>query len=270
MQVYRGMDIGTAKPTPAERADVTYHLIDVIDPADVYTVGSYQRTATAALAEIEARGHRALLVGGTGLYLQALIDGFQLPGRYPQVRAALEAQVGESGTAALYRELEELDPLAAGRIEPANARRIVRALEVCRGTGRPFSSFGPGLDAYPVVDVDLVALSWPRPELDRRIVARYGAQFEAGFVAEVEGLAARPGGLGPTARQALGYREILAHLDGALSLDEAVDLAIRRTRRFARRQERWFRRDPRLRWQPVQDNAMVLLPSLLEDWAPCT
>jgi tRNA dimethylallyltransferase len=145
----------------------------------------------------------------------------------------------------------------------------VRALEVCRGSGRAFSSYGPGIDAYPEVDVELVGLAWPRPELDRRIAARYAAQLEAGFLQEVEALAARPGGLGLTARQALGYRELLAHLVGSMSLDEAVDTAARRTRRFARRQERWFRRDPRVRWQPIHHDVMALRVRLLEDWSSC-
>ena len=205
-----------------------------------------------ALGEIEARGHRALLVGGTGLYLKAVVDRLRLPGRFPAVRRQLEAELLSAGAPALHRRLAQVDPVAAARIEPSNGRRVVRALEVCRGSGRPFSSYGPGIDTYPDVDIDLVGLAWPRPELDRRIAARYVAQLDAGFLHEVEVLAARPGGLGVTARQALGYRELLAHLDGRMSLDEAVDTAVRRTRRFARRQERWFRRDPRVRWQPVE------------------
>ena len=273
MQVYRGMDIGTAKPTPAQQGEIAYHLLDLVDPAESFTVGAFQRAARVALGEIEARGHRALLVGGTGLYLKAVVDRLRLPGRFPAVRRQLEAELLSAGAPALHRRLAQVDPVAAARIEPSNGRRVVRALEVCRGSGRPFSSYGPGIDTYPDVDIDLVGLAWPRPELDRRIAARYVAQLDAGFLHEVEVLAARPGGLGLTARQALGYRELLAHLDGTISLDEAVDTAVRRTRRFARRQERWFRRDPRVRWQPVnevnvvEDNAMAVRSRLLEDWS---
>jgi tRNA dimethylallyltransferase len=269
MQVYRGMDIGTAKPTAAERGEVVYHLLDLVEPAETFTVGGFQRAARAALEGIEARGRRALLVGGTGLYLKAVVDDLELPGRFPAVRLELEAELAQLGAPALHRCLGQLDPLAAARIEPSNGRRVVRALEVCRGSGRPFSSYGPGIDAYPEVDVELVGLAWSRPELDRRIAARYAAQIEAGFLPEVEALAAGPGGLGLTARQALGYRELLAHLDGSMSLDEAIDTAVRRTRRFARRQERWFRRDPRVRWQPIHDDVMALGARLLEDWSSC-
>jgi tRNA dimethylallyltransferase len=269
MQVYEGMDVGTAKATPAERSEVRYHLLDVASPAESYTVGAYQRAAEAVFADIERRGHRALLVGGTGLYLQALVDELQLPGCYPAIRQALEAELADRGPDALHEELKRVDPAAAGRIEPSNGRRTVRALEVWRGSGRPFSSFGPGLGAYPPTGIDVVALAWPRPQLDRRIAARYERQLAAGFLDEVRRIAARPGGFGPTARQALGYRELLAHLDGCLSLRDAVEQATRRTRRLARRQERWFRRDPRIRWLAVQGNPMAFLSGLLESWAPC-
>ena len=245
MQVYRGMDIGTAKPTPAEQAEVPHHLLDLVDPDEEYTVARYQRDVRAVLADLEARGRRGLLVGGTALYLRAAVDDLEIPGRFPEARAELEA---EPDTAALHARLAELDPVAAGRMEPSNRRRIVRALEVTVGSGRPFSSYGPGLDEHPPTDVALVGLRLPRPVLDERIAERYRAQLAAGFVDEVRTLAARPAGLGRTARQALGYRELLAHLEDGVPLDEAVDEAVTRTRRFARRQERWFRRDPRIRW----------------------
>jgi tRNA dimethylallyltransferase len=274
MQVYRGMDIGTAKPTAAERAEITYHLLDVVDPAETFTVGDFQQAARAVLGEIAARGHRVLLVGGTGLYLKAVVDGLELPGRFPVVREQLDAELATVGAPVLHRRLEQLDPVAAARIEPSNGRRVVRALEVCCGSGRPFSSYGPGIDTYPDVDVDLVGLCRPRPELDRRITERYVGQLGAGFLGEVDALAARPGGLGATARQALGYRELLAHLDGQLSLEEAVEVAGRRTRRFARRQERWFRRDPRIRWQAVDGQAtggglVAVRARLSKDWSAC-
>jgi tRNA dimethylallyltransferase len=267
MQVYRGMDIGTAKPSRAEQQQVPYHLLDVVDPYEEFSVGRYQREVSAALADITCRGRRALLVGGTGLYLQAIIDRLRLPGRYPDVRAVLEA---EPDTSALFVRLVLADPLAASRMEPSNRRRIIRALEVCVGSGKPFSSCGPGLSSYSPVDFDLVALAWPRPALDDRVTQRYTSQLADGFLDEVRALAARPRGLGRTASQALGYRELLGHLAGLSTLDAAVDDAVRRTRRFARRQERWFRRDPRIRWIEVRNNPMVVFPCLLRDWSSCT
>lgn len=244
MQVYREMDIGTAKPTLAERAAVPHHLLDVADPGDEYTVAEFKIAARQALAEIEARGHRAVLVGGTGLYLRAVVDDLDFPGQFPEVRVELEAEP----TDLLYAQLTTLDPVAAGRMEPTNRRRVLRALEVTLGSGSPFSSFGPGLAAYPETPFRMVGLRVDRDELDRRVELRYAAQLDAGFLDEVAGLRERPGGLSRTARQALGYRELLAHLDGECSLDEALEQAITRTRRFARRQERWFRRDPRIEW----------------------
>jgi tRNA dimethylallyltransferase len=245
MQVYRGMDIGTAKPAPALRAEVPHHLLDVVDPWDEYDVTRFGADVAAALADIAARGATALLVGGTGLYLRAALGEVAAPGQYPDVRAELDA---EPDTAALHRRLAQLDPVAAGRMEPSNRRRVVRALEVCVGSGHPFSSYGPGLAVYPPTRVRLFGLRPSRAALDRRIVARYREQLAAGFLDEVRALAAAPRPLSRTAAQALGYRELLDHLAGAGPLDEAVDRAVVRTRQFARRQERWFRRDPRIRW----------------------
>lgn len=264
MQVYRGMDIGTAKPTRAERAEVPHHLIDLVDPWEEFTVAEFQRAFRAALAAIEARGHRALLVGGTGLYLRAVIDGLEIPGRFPAVRAALEA---EPDTGLLHRRLAELDPVAAGRMERSNRRRVLRALEVTLGSGRPFSSYGPGLDTYPPSPYLLVGLRVPREELDERIAARYQHQLEAGLLEEVCRLAADPRGLSRTARQALGYKELLDHLEGRCTLEEALDAAVTRTRRFARRQERWFRRDPRVVWIDASSghNPVGELATLLGD-----
>jgi tRNA dimethylallyltransferase len=248
MQVYRGMDIGTAKPTSADRAAVAHHLLDVVDPDEEYTVARWQRDARAVLDDLEARGGRALLVGGTGLYLRALVDDLEIPGRWPEIRAALEAEVATVGAAALHDRLADLDPLAAGRMQPGNTRRVVRALEVTMGSGRPFSSFGPGLEAHGETSVDQIALDVEPAELAERIEARYVAQLEAGFLDEVAALAARPAGLSRTAAQALGYKELLAHLRGEAGLEESLDLAVRRTRQFARKQRAWFRRDPRITW----------------------
>ncbi len=258
MQVYRGMDIGTAKPTAADQAEVRHHLIDLVEPSEPYDVARYGDDLAVALADIADRGHRAVLVGGTGLYLRAALGDLDLPGRYPEVRARLEAElVAEPDVARLHRRLAELDPVAAGRMEPTNRRRVVRALEVTLGSGRPFSAQGPGLETYPAVAHPLVGLRLDRPEIDRRIAERYDQQLADGFLDEVRALAARPEPLSATAGQALGYRELLAHLGGELSQDQAVELAIARTRRFERRQERWFRRDPRIDWVESGHNALA-------------
>jgi tRNA dimethylallyltransferase len=260
MQVYRGMDIGTAKPTAAEQALVRHHGIDVADPSEDYAVARFQRDVRAAVADITARGSTAVLVGGTGLYVRAIVDDLDIPPQFADVRAALE---DEPDTAALFARLNELDPLAASRMEPMNRRRVVRALEVCLGSGRPFSAFGPGLATYDRQPFVQVGVSLPRPVIDDRIAARYAAQMEAGFLNEVRALLARPDALSRTAGQALGYRELIDHLEGRLSMAEAVEIATSRTRRFARRQERWFRRDPRLLWLEATGNPMDLLPELL-------
>lgn len=260
MQVYRGMDIGTAKPTHAERAEVPHHLIDIAEPADEFTVARFQRAFDATMADIAARGARPVLVGGTGLYLRAAIDGFTIPGRFPELLAEIDA---EPDTVALHRRLAELDPVAAARMEPTNRRRIVRALEVTLGSGRPFSSYGPGLDAHPQSAVAQVGVWLPRATVAARIAARYRQQLDAGFLDEVRTLRAADPSIGRTAAQALGYRELLAHLDGRLTLDQAVDLATRRTRRFARRQRVWFRRDPRITWIGASDDPLVALPLLV-------
>jgi tRNA dimethylallyltransferase len=256
MQVYRGMDIGTAKPTAAEQAEVPHHLIDIADPSEDFTVARFQLACRDALADIEGRGHRAVLVGGTGLYVRAVVDDLTIPPQFPEVVGDLE----QHSTEALRARLETADPLAATRMEPTNRRRIVRALEVTIGSGRPFSSFGPGLGAYRPTRFTLVGVSLPAPVIAARIEARYREQVEAGFVDEVRGLAAQP--LSRTAAQALGYRELLAHVAGAGTLDEAIDAAVARTRRFARRQRAWFRRDPRIEWLAGDDPA-ALLPSLI-------
>jgi tRNA dimethylallyltransferase len=243
MQVYRGMDIGTAKPTPAELAAVPHHLVDVADPTDDFSLARVVDEGRAAIADIEARGRRALVVGGTGLYVRGLVDELEVPGRFPEVRAELDA---DPDTAALHHRLAGLDPRAASRMEPTNRRRVVRALEVTLGAGRPFSSFGPGLDAYPPIPTRLVGLRVPFDVLDARIAARVDAMVEAGLVEEVRALAER--GLSRTARQALGYKEVLEHLEDGVPLEAAVEAVVARTKRFARRQVRWFRRDPRVRW----------------------
>ena len=255
MQVYRGMDIGTAKPTPAEQAEVRHHLIDLADPDERYTVSRFATAATAVLADIEARGLTAVLVGGTGLHLQAVLGDVVPPGEWPEVRAALE---GESPRA-LHARLVAVDPVAAARIEPDNGRRSLRALEVTIGSGRPFSSFGPGLGAYTDRPrFALVGVWLPREVLAARIGMRVDAMLDAGLVDEVRRL--EPA-MGPYARQALGYREIIAGL-GATEI-------VARTRQFARRQRSWFRRDPRIRWHGTGHDPDRLLPGLVAELDRC-
>ena len=261
MSVYREMDIGTAKPPLSHRQKVPHHLLDVADPSEEYSVARYQADALAALDQIEARGHVALLVGGTGLHLRAVVDQLTLPGRWPDVAAELERRADvPGGTESLHEQLGRLDPLAAERILPGNRRRVVRALEVTLGSGRPFSSFGPGLTSYAPVPISQVGIAIDSEELDRRIEFRIDRQIEQGWLGEVCRLAARPAGLSRTARQALGYRELLAHVAGSTGFDEAVAETKRRTRAYARRQRSWFRRDPRIVWcGPDQ-----IVPTLLE------
>lgn len=269
MQVYRRMDIGTAKPTLAEQAEVPHHLLDLVEPWEAFSVARFQAAAREAIAGIERRGHRALLVGGTGLYLQAVVDGLAVPGEWPAVRAELEAvATTPAGAAGLHRRLVELDPAAAARMEPTNHRRIVRALEVTVGSGRAFSSYGPGLDAYPPTSFRMAGLALPREVLEARIADRLDSQMAAGFVDEVRALASAGEPLSRTARQALGYRELLSHLEGRCVLDDAVAETTRRTRAFARRQRAWFRRDPRITWMGADDaNPLAVLPVLLGSWS---
>ena len=252
MQVYRGMDIGTAKPTRAERDEVPHHLLDLVDPTDEFTVAEFRTAYAEALNEIAGREHRALLVGGTGLYHRVVIDDFDLPGRWPDIRAGLEA---DPNTEALFERLRSLDPTATLKMEPTNRRRVIRALEVTLGSGRPFSSFGPGVDDYPPSDVAQIGLRWPRDVITARLADRVRQMVAGGLIEEVRGLAAA--GFSRTAGQALGYKEILELIDGRIGEDEAVAMIITRTRAFAIRQERWFRRDPRVRWIDVEHDAVA-------------
>jgi tRNA dimethylallyltransferase len=247
MMVYRGMDIGTGKPTTADQNQVPHHCLDLQDASERFTVADFQQHANEALTSIASRDGHALLVAGTGMYLQAVIDGFTLPGEFPEIRAELESLPVEE----LFGRLSAVDPEAAAKIEPTNSRRLVRALEVCLGSGRRFSSFGPGANVYPPTEFRQVGILWPRPELAQRIEIRVHSMIEAGWVEEVRKLLAMPAPLSLTARQALGYKELISHLEGHMSLDHAVAETILRTRQFAVRQERWFRRDPRIDWVNV-------------------
>lgn len=267
MAVYRGMDVGTATPTPGELAGLACGGIDLVAPGEDFSVGAYQAAVRAMLAGADRRGVAIVAVGGTGLYVRAVVDDLTIPGRYPGVRSELEA---EPDTAALYDRLRDRDPAAAERTGPQNRRRIVRALEVTLGSGRPFSSYGPGLENYGTSRFRQVGLRLPRPLLDARIADRYRDQLAGGFLEEVRRLRESTAPLSRTARHALGYRELLEHLEGRCSLSDALEGAIRRTRRFARRQERWFRRDPRIRWLDVREDPMEVLPALLETFDRCT
>jgi tRNA dimethylallyltransferase len=278
MAVYRGMDIGTAKASREERARVPYHLVDLVDPSEEFAVQQFQAEARRALAGIAARNHGALLVGGTGLYLRAVTDDLSFPGRYPDIADSLAGGLDASGPEgsderrrareALHRQLALLDPVAAGKLEPSNQRRLLRAMEVTLGSGRPFSSFGPGLDRFPPSAVTTVGICHEPTVLDERIAARFDQLMGLGLLEEVRSLAARPGGLSRTARQALGYRELLAHLEEGLPLERAVEGAVRRTRALARRQMAWFRRDPRIVWLDPEDDPVGSISALLRSAPP--
>ncbi len=260
MQVYRGMDIGTAKPTAAEQVEVRHHCIDLVAPTAEFTVGDFQPAYRLAVASIGDRGRRALLVGGTGLYHRVVIDDFELPGEFPDVRASLE---GDDDTWGLHARLAELDPAAAAKMERGNRRRVVRALEVTLGSGRPFSSFGPGVDSYPPTPVVQVGLRRPRGLLAQRIERRVHSMIAAGLIEEVERLMVA--GFSRSAGQALGYKEIVEHLEGRIGKDEAIEMIITRTRQFAVRQERWFRRDPRVQWIDVEhDPVTEVTPTVID------
>jgi tRNA dimethylallyltransferase len=250
MLVYRGMDIGTAKPTPQERAWVPHHLVDLVDPGEEFSVARFQPLARAAIADVLERGRLPLLVGGSGLYFHAVVDEFVFPPTDPAVRARLEAEAAGAGLPELYRRLAAADPAAAARIQPGNLRRTVRALEVIELTGRSFSSFRAAMDD-PVSRYRLTVLGVdPGAELLRaRVAERVAAMAAAGLVEEVRRLAERP--LSRTARQALGYKELLDAMEQGTAVAEALEAVVRRTRSYARRQLAWFRRDPRVRWSTL-------------------
>lgn len=248
MTIYSGMDIGTAKPSSSELQGVCYHLLDVTEPWCEYSVSQFQSDVSETLKDIQVRSGVPMLVGGTGLYYQAVVDGLTIPGRWPEIRARLELDAAEEGVSTLYRRLQRLDPLAASRMEAGNIRRIVRALEVTLGSGKPFSQHGPGLfngNGRPLV---AIGIEIERPELYSRIEERLDQQLAAGWLDEVRRLMEDPLGLSRTARQALGYKELIAVVNGELSLSDARDQILARTKRFAKRQNAWFKRDKRITW----------------------
>jgi tRNA dimethylallyltransferase len=246
MQLYAGMDIGTAKLSVAERRGVPHHLLDVWDIGYPASVAEYQRLARAAIAGVSGRGRVPILVGGSGLYLRAALDELNFPGTDPAVRDRLEQELARTGPGPLHARLAGLDPAAARGILPSNGRRIVRALEVIEVSGRPFSATLPRYESvYPVLQLGLRV---PRAELDERIAARVDRMWQAGFVAEVRRLDQAGLRAGRTASRALGYQQVLRFLAGEWTEQQAREGTIKATRRFARRQEAWFRRDPRVNW----------------------
>lgn len=266
MQVYRGMDIGTATPTLAERGGVTHRMIDVWDPSHAVTVAEFQAEARAAIEAISSRGGIPIVVGGSGLYVSAVLDDLRFPGTDPEVRARWEAELDEVGPERLHARLAEVDPAAAEAILPTNGRRIVRALEVIEITGEPFVARLP--EPTEVLPAVRVGLDIPRDELDARIEQRVDLMWEQGFVDEVRVLAAEGLADTPTASRALGYQQVLALLAGEISEAQARQETVDATRRFARRQQRWFRRDTRIAW--IRYDSATLVDESLAAWAAGT
>ncbi|WP_324785101.1 tRNA (adenosine(37)-N6)-dimethylallyltransferase MiaA [Streptomyces sp. H51] len=260
MQLYRGMDIGTAKLTPDERGGVPHHLLDVWAVTVTASVAEYQRLARARIDGLLAEGRWPILVGGSGLYVRGAVDNLEFPGTDPEVRARLEEELTLRGSGALHARLAAADPEAAQAILPSNGRRIVRALEVIEITGRPFTANLPGHDS--VYDTVQIGVDVTRPELDERIASRVDRMWEAGLVDEVRALEAQGLREGRTASRALGYQQVLAALAGECTLEEARAETVRATKRFARRQDSWFRRDPRVHWLSGAAADLKELPDL--------
>ncbi|OMI40704.1 tRNA (adenosine(37)-N6)-dimethylallyltransferase MiaA [Streptomyces sparsogenes] len=262
MQLYRGMDIGTAKLTEEERQGVPHRLLDIWDVTETASVAEYQRLARAEIDRLLAEGRIPVLVGGSGLYIRGAIDALEFPGTDPAVRARLEAELAELGPGALHTRLAAADPEAARAILPSNGRRVVRALEVIEITGRPFTANLPGHEA--VYDTLQIGVDVERPELDERIARRVDRMWEAGLVDEVRRLEGAGLRAGRTASRALGYQQVLAALAGEYGEDQARAETVRATKRFARRQDSWFRRDPRVHWlSGAADRRERLLPDAL-------
>ena len=248
MQLYRGMDIGTAKLTVEERKGIPHHLLDVLDVSEDSTVAWYQEQARAAITEIHGRGKDAVIVGGTGLYIKAILDDLNFPDTDPEVRAKLEAELAEFGAAALFTRLEELDPAAALAIDRANTRRVIRALEVIEITGLPFTANLPREDSSRYPNALQFGLVMDREHLRERIDQRVDRMWDAGFVDEVDRLISQGIGNGSTAQRALGYAQIIAMRSGSMTEEEAKEDTKRASRQYARRQETWFSRDARIQW----------------------
>jgi len=248
MQLYRGMDIGTAKLGLGERGGIAHHLLDVLDVNQDSTVAWYQEQARALISEIHGRGKDVVIVGGTGLYIKAILDDLNFPDTNPEIRASLELEAQEFGAASLFARLQKLDPAAALAIDQANTRRIIRALEVIEITGQPFTANLPREDSSRYPDALQFGLVMDRDHLRERIDLRVDRMWERGFVAEVDQLISVGIKTGTTAQRALGYAQIIAMLDGLMSEDEAKEDTKRASRQYARRQETWFSRDARIQW----------------------
>ena len=265
MQLYRGMDIGTAKLPLSERAGITHHLIDTLDVTEISNVSMYQQQAREIAGELRAQNKAPLVVGGSGLYVTALLDDLNFPETDFQLRAQLEEELINLGPGVLHQRLQNLDPVSADRIDPANGRRIVRALEVIELTGEPFASSLP--KSNPALEPDLrIALIRDRVELDARIEHRVHLMWESGFVAEVEQLLENGLADGVTARKALGYAQIIEALDGDISMATAKTETIRLTKRYARKQESWFRRDHKMQWlQASRSDLLAVVLQLISE-----
>jgi tRNA dimethylallyltransferase len=259
MLVYRGMDVGTAKPAPEELVRIPHHLVDVADPSEPFSVARYQALAREAIAGIRARGRPILLAGGTVLYERAVVDDLVFPATDPEVRSDLEAEAEREGAIAMYERLASSDPVAAAKIEPGNVRRTIRALEVARITGRPVSSFAEAWERYDADRVRAAGIEMPRSVLAECIEARVDEMLERGFLDEVRSLVDRGFGGWLTSSQAIGYAEFARHLAGAWTFEEAVAGTVRRTKALARRQMSFLRRDPRIRWFPAGPAGAVAL-----------
>ena len=256
MQVYRGMDIGTAKLPADERRGIRHHLLDLLDVTEPLSVADFQLRARATIEQLRGAGTTPVLVGGSALYTRAILDRFEFPGTEEAVRDRWEAELAAVGPGELHRRLAELDPTAAARILPDNGRRIVRALEVIEITGEPFSAALPQMEYADPATVQ-VGLAIDRAALDHRIEQRVEQMFAAGLVGEVERLLGQGLADGRTASRAIGYREVAAYLAGELSLDAARERTVIATRQFARRQDAWWRKDPRIRWVPFDADDRV-------------
>jgi tRNA dimethylallyltransferase len=253
MLVYRGMDVGTAKPTREQQRALPHHLLDLAEPSERFTVARYQQAARDVLTRVPD----PLLVGGSGLYFRAVVDRLRFPPEDPAVRASLEAEADALGADELYARLSAADPVAAARIDPANVRRTIRALEVSTITGAPFSDFAAAWEVYDPSAVRVAGIRLVAATLDMRVRARVARMLEAGWIDEVRDLMERGFGAWLTASQAIGYAELAEHLDGRLALEEAMDRTVKRTKELARRQMAWFRRDPRVRWFDAGDEGAM-------------
>jgi tRNA dimethylallyltransferase len=263
MQLYKGMDIGTAKITDEERRGIPHHLMDLLEVTEDANVAWYQEKAREKITEVHSRNKSAIIVGGTGLYIKAILDDLNFPDTDPVVRTELELEYATKGIGPLFERLEKLDPAAALAIDKANSRRVIRALEVIKITGKPFTANLPRKESTRYPEALQFGLVMEREFLGEKISARVERMWQAGFVAEVESLIEAGITRGTTAQKALGYSQVIAYKEGKISEDEAIEETKRATRQYARRQETWFSRDERIMWiSPIQNRIERILNSL--------